>query len=89
MTVAISPAVSKEERVEIEPRMFHQNGKTAADEHEQKKEVEEMAPANPERKAMRTARNAFIRSGCRRDIRKAEDRVLHPGQDERTEREEK
>lgn len=41
MTVAISPAASKEERVEIEPRMFHQNGETAADEHEQKKEVEE------------------------------------------------
>lgn len=85
MTVAISPAVSKEERVEIEPRMFHQNGETAADEHEQEKGVEEMAPTNPERKAMRAARNAFMRSGCRRDIRKPEDCVLHPGQDERTE----
>ena len=65
--------------------MFHQNGKTAADEHEQEKEVEEMAPANPERKAMRAARNAFMRSGCRRNVRKPEDRVLYPGQDERTE----
>ena len=74
--------------VEIEPRMFHQNGKTAPDEHEQEKEVKEMAPANPERKAMRAARNAFMRSGCRRNVRKTEDRVLRPGQDERTECEE-
>ena len=70
--------------VEIEPRMFHQDGKAAADEHEEEKQIEEMAPANPERKAMRAARNAFMRSVCRRDIRKTEDRVLHPGQDERT-----
>jgi hypothetical protein len=68
--------------------MFHQDGKTASYEHEHEKKIEEMAPANPERKAMRGARNAFMRSGCRRDIRKAEDRVLRPGQGERTEREE-
>ena len=85
MTVAISPAVSKEERVEIEPRMFHQNGETAADEHEQEKEGEEMAPTNPERKAVRATRRAFMRSGRRCDVRKAEDRVLRPGKDERNE----
>ena len=73
--------------IEIEPRMFHQDGKTAADEHEQEKEVDEMAPANPERKAMRAARDALVRSGCQCDVRKTEDSFLHPGQDEGTERE--
>ena len=65
--------------------MFHQNGKTAADEHEQKKEIKEMAPTNPERKTMRAARNVFMRSGRRRNVRKTEDSVLQRGQDERTE----
>ncbi len=67
--------------------MFHQDGKTAADEHEQEKQIEEMAPANPERKSVRAACGSFMRSVWRCDMRKTEDRVLHPGQDERTKNE--
>ena len=66
--------------VPVKSRMIHQDREPAADEHEQEEKVGEVTPANPEGKAMRSARSAFGRSRGRCNMWQAEDRMLQPCQ---------
>ena len=65
--------------------MIHEDRDTAADQHAEEEEIREVAPANPERKAMRPARSAF--RGCRggRNRRQAEESMLQQRQNNRSE----
>src|SRR5579885_3435318 len=58
--------------------MVHKDGKAAAHEHEEEKHIEEMAPAHPGGKPVRTARQAFLRGWRWRDIRQSGDGTLNP-----------
>lgn len=73
--------------IEIEPRMFHQDGKAAAHQHEEEEKIREMAPANPERKAVRPARGAFLRGSRGQNMGQTQGSILGPGQGEGAERE--
>ena len=65
--------------VEVEARMVGEDGKAAADEHGDKEEVEEMAVADPERKAMRARKVVGVHHGDGWNVRQASYGHLDPG----------
>ena len=64
--------------VEIEPWMIGQDGKAAADEHGDEKEVEEMAVADPKRKSVRTSNVVGVHHGNGWNVRQAGHGDLNP-----------
>jgi hypothetical protein len=57
-------------------KRIHKDGEATADEHEEEEQVGIMAPAHPERKAVRTARSALGRGLRRPRVPQPEDRML-------------
>src|SRR5262249_44938388 len=73
--------------VEVQTRMIHKDGQTAANEHGDKKEVEEMAVAHPDREAVRPGEIVRVYLRNRRDPRQSAQRDFHPrGRDGREDR---
>src|SRR5665213_373534 len=70
--------------IPVKPRMIHQDGEAAADEHEQEEQIRKVAPANPERKAMGPARSTCGRSRGRSKVRQSEESILQPREQERS-----
>ena len=64
--------------VEVEPWMIGQDGKTAADEHGYEEEIEEVAVADPERKAMRASKVVGVHHGDGWNVRQAAYGYLNP-----------
>jgi hypothetical protein len=65
--------------IEIQPRMIHQDRKAAADQERHKKEIEEMAVSDPERKAVRPRKVVGIYLGNGRNARLPGNGDLDPG----------
>ncbi len=57
--------------IEIQTRMIHQDGQTAANQHHHKKEIEEVAVTDPERKPVRSSEVVGIYLGHRWNVRQA------------------
>ena len=71
-------AVRRAVVVEIEPWMIGQDGKAAADEHGDEKEVEEMAVADPERESVRAGKVVGVHHGNGWNVRQAGHGHLNP-----------
>lgn len=65
--------------VEIQTRVIHEDGNPAAYQHGHKKEIEEMAAADPQRKSVRTGKVVRIHLGDSCDVGDAFQRELDPG----------
>ena len=65
--------------IEIETRMIDQDGEPAADQHHDKKKIEEMAITDPERKTVRSSEVVWIDLGDWRNVRQPGDGNLDPG----------
>jgi len=64
--------------VEIEPWMIGQDGKTAADEHSDEEEIEEMAVTDPERESVRASKVVGVHHWDGRNARQAGCGYLNP-----------
>ena len=67
--------------IEIQTRMIHQDGETAANQHHHKKEIEEVAVTDPERKPVRPCEVVRIYLGDRWNMRQAGYGKLNPGRE--------
>ena len=65
--------------IEIQTGMIHQDGQTAANQHHHKKEIEEVAVADPERKPVRPGEVVGIYLGNGWNMRQACHGKLNPG----------
>ena len=67
--------------IEIQTRMIHQDGQTAANQHHHKKEIEEVAVTDPERKTVRPCEVVWIYLGDGWNVRQAGYGKLNPGRE--------
>src|SRR5579872_164282 len=64
--------------VPVEAGMVHQNRQTAAHQHEDEKDIEEVTPPYPERKSVGSGGASGNRRGGRRQMRQAKGSMLNP-----------